>query len=512
MTGSTIEALGRQAGILGLAGALAGALVSPALAEPVTIGILHTNDVYEIVPKGGKGGLAQLMTLLEQERAANPNTITTFGGDLISPSVLSGMTQGAQMIEIYNLLGTDVAVPGNHEFDFGPEVAAARIGESQFPWLGTNVLGPDGQPAVGMTDLFMTELAGYKIGVFGLLTPETDVLASPGSDITFTAPIEVATAAVEQLRADGADLVVALTHQNTSTDRELAAAVDGIDVILGGHDHEPITYYEGGTLIAKAGYDAHYLLAVDLMVDRVMSRDQEVVEVIPSWRYLSTAGVAPQAEIQAAVDGYQAKLDEELGVEVGMTTVELDTQRSTVRTTESNFANLISDAIRAAVGADVAITNGGGIRGDRTYDAGSVLTRNDILSELPFGNVTVLIELTGADLLAALENGVSQVEEGAGRFPQVSGMTYTYDAAKPAGSRIVEVKVAGVPLDIGRVYKVATNDYIVGGGDGYAALSRGTPLIDASGATLMATTVMNYITAMGGEVAPAVEGRITRLN
>jgi 5'-nucleotidase/UDP-sugar diphosphatase len=123
----------------------------------------------------------------------------------------------------------------------------------------------------------------------------------------------------------------------------------------------------------------------------------------------------------------------------------------------------------------------------------------------------VLIELSGADLLAALENGVSQVEDTAGRFPQVSGMSYRYDASKPAGSRIVEVEVGGAPLEMGKIYKLATNDYVFGGGDGYAALTRGKPIIDAAGGTLMASMVMDYI-AEQGEVAPQVEGRITRLN
>ena len=188
----------------------------------------------------------------------------------------------------------------------------------------------------------------------------------------------------------------------------------------------------------------------------------------------------------------------------------LDSRRATVRLAESNFGDLIADAMRAHVGAEVALTNGGGIRGDRTYDPGTVLTRKDILTELPFGNVVMLIELSGADLLAALENGVSQVPDAAGRFPQVSGLTFSYDAAKPAGSRIVKVKIGGAPLDPGGTYKVATNDYIFGGGDGYAALGHGKPLIDASAATLMASMVIDYI-AKEGEIAPKVDGRITRL-
>jgi 5'-nucleotidase / UDP-sugar diphosphatase len=417
-----------------------------ALAEPVRITVLHTNDVYEIAPQQGRGGLAELATLLQRERAAAAHSITTFGGDLISPSVLSGITEGAQMIELYNLLGTDVAVLGNHEFDFGPEIAARRVRDSAFPWLGTNVLGRDGKPAVGTVDLHTMDVGGYKIGFFGLLTPETAVLSSPGPDITFVPQIATATSAVERLEAQGADVIVALTHEDFADDRELAQTVAGIDLILGGHDHNPITFDERGVLIVKAGYDAHYLAAIDLVVDRIKRGDRETVEVVPeSWRYIATAGVEPDPKIQPVVARYEAKLDEELAVPVGTATVTLDTRRSIVRTAESNFGDLISDAMRARVGAEVALMNGGGIRGDRTYAPGTVLTRKNILMELPFGNVVVLIELSGADLLAALENGVSQIEDTAGRFPQVSGMTFTFDPANPPAAALSRSRSAAGP-------------------------------------------------------------------
>ncbi|MDX1575702.1 MAG: 5'-nucleotidase, partial [Kiloniellales bacterium] len=190
-----------------------------------------------------------------------------------------------------------------------------------------------------------------------------------------------------------------------------------------------------------------------------------------------------------------------------VTEVKLVSRRAAVRTEETRLGNLIADAMRDAVGAEVAITNGGAIRGDRTYKAGTTLTRKDILQELPFGNVTVLIELSGADLRAALENGVSQVEDKAGRFPQVSGLNFVYDPAAPTGSRVVEVTVGGEPLEISRFYRVATNDFIQGGGDGYAALERGKVLIDAASGQLLATTVMDYIAA-AETVAPIIEGRI----
>ena len=278
-------------------------------------------------------------------------------------------------------------------------------------------------------------------------------------------------------------------------------------MILGGHDHDPIAFYEGDKLILKAGYDAHYLAVADLVIEKKEKRGKLTVSMLPQFRFVSTAGVTPDSTVAEVVAKYESQLDEELSVAVGTTSVELDSRRSAVRTRETNMGNLIADAMRAAVDADVAIANGGGIRGDRVYDPGATLTRKDVLTELPFGNVTVLMEISGADLRAALENAVSRVEDIAGRFPQVSGMTVAYDPAKRAGERIIEVKVAGAALDDERTYKLATNDYIAGGGDGYEALTRGKLLIDSSGARLMASQVMSYIRS-AGTIAPKVEGRI----
>ena len=476
-------------------------------AEPTTITFLHVNDVYEIAPKRGKGGFAPLMTLLQRERAASSHTVTTFGGDLFSPSVMSGLTQGAQMVEMMNAIGTDVAVVGNHEYDFGPQVAARNFAASAFPWLGANVLGPDGTPAGGLVATRVMEKGGFKIGFFGVITPETEVLSSPGGDIDFTPVMETARKAIEGLEAQGAELIVALTHLDIAEDRKLAAKVKGIHLILGGHDHDPISFYEGGVAILKAGYDAHYLGIMELHVEWVERRGKKSLSVLPEWRLVTTAGVAPDPGVQALVDKHNAMLDKELDVVIGKTAVELDSRRSSVRTMETNMGNLIAEAMRRGVGAEVGLANGGGIRGDRTYAAGTELTRKDILTELPFGNATILMELSGADLRAALENGVSQVEDKAGRFPQIAGMTMTYDPKAAAGSRVVEAKVGGVPLDPARIYKVATNDYMAGGGDGYATLRNGNLLIDTSGATLMATMVMNHIEAEG-TVSPEADGRI----
>jgi 2',3'-cyclic-nucleotide 2'-phosphodiesterase (5'-nucleotidase family) len=483
-------------------------LAGPAAAQTATVTFLHVNDVYELSPKGGRGGFAPLMTLLKQERAAAPGAITTLGGDLIGSSMMSGITKGTQMIELMNAIGLDLAVVGNHEFDFGTEVLKQRVAESKFPWLGTNVLGPDGKVFPGLVPTLTRKAGELTIGFLGLLTPDTTHLSNTGPGVQFAPVLDTARAAVKELRDQGADAVVALTHLTLAGDRELARQVKGVDVILGGHDHDPMSVYEGGTFIFKVGSDAHYLGVAQIQIEKTPGPRGPQVKVWPrEWRMITTAGVAPDPAIAAIVKQHEDKLDESLKVAVGTTAVELDSRRATVRLKESAIGNLIADAIREFTKADAALTNGGGIRGDRTYPAGTTLTRKDILTELPFGNLAVLLEISGADLLAALEEGVSSVEDVAGRFPQVSGLRFLFDARRPRGSRVLQVTVGGRPLDRTATYRLATNEYMMGGGDGYASLRKGRPVIDASGGALMAQVVMDYIAAKG-TVSPAVEGRI----
>ncbi|MSP90114.1 MAG: bifunctional metallophosphatase/5'-nucleotidase [Alphaproteobacteria bacterium] len=487
---------------------LATAALAQQAAVTVKVTFLHTNDVYEIAPVRGMGGFAPLMTALKRERAAAPHSMTTFGGDLISPSLMSGLTKGSQMIEMMNAIGLDIAVLGNHEFDFGDDVLKARMAESKFPWIATNVVGADGKPFNNALALSVKEFGGIKFGFFGITTPETTSLASPGKDTKFLPIVATAEKAVADLKAQGAEIVVALTHLTIAEDRDMVRRVKGVNLVLGGHDHDPITYYEGGVLVHKAGYDAHYLAAVDLTVTRTpQQQGAPRYTVVPAWRMTAINALTPDPEIAALVKKHTDKLDVELNVPVGKTATALDSRRNEVRAAEAAIGNLFADAVREAVGGEIGLVNGGGIRGDKTYDAGVTLTRKDVLTELPFGNKTVLIELSGADLKAAMEHSVSQVEQKQGRFMQLSGMTLVYDPKQPAGARVVEIKVGGQPLDATRIYKVATNEYVYDGGDGFEVLKKGKSLIDESAAKLMANQVMEYIAAKGS-VSPKVEGRI----
>ncbi|GLR78954.1 5'-nucleotidase C-terminal domain-containing protein (plasmid) [Azospirillum oryzae] len=480
----------------------------PSWAQNGTLTFLHVNDVYEIAPVKGQGGFGPLMTLLKRERAAAPDAITTVGGDFLSPSLLSGTTRGEQMIALFNAIGVDAVTFGNHEFDFGPDTLKQRMAESKFSWIGSNVRSADGSAFAGTVPSWTRTIDGITVGFIGLITPDTARLSSAGPSLSFSPVLETAAAAVKELRAKGAAVVVALTHLTIAEDRELAAKVKGIDLILGGHDHDPISFYEGSTLILKAGHDAQYLGVVKLAVETKESGKGPATTTVPTeWRFVTTAGVAPDPAVETVVEGYTKRLDSDLAAVIGTTATELDSRKDVVRSREASMGNLIADALRDALKADVAITNGGGIRADALHPAGSTLTRKDIFAELPFGNVGVLVEMSGQDLISTLEHGVGKVEEKAGRFPQVSGLTMTYDPKAPAGRRVTSVMVGGKPLDPQATYRVATNDYMLKGGDGYAAFPRAKVIVDASGAVLLATIVMNYVEAKK-TVAPAVDGRI----
>ena len=197
-----------------------------------------------------------------------------------------------------------------------------------------------------------------------------------------------------------------------------------------------MAFYNGKVVLTESESQGNYSVVTTLTVDKQEKDGTVSVDWRPGFRIVDTATVTPDPEIAALVASYTGKLDDELKVEIGTTATALDSRRATVRGEEAAIGNLIADAMREAVGADVAITNGGGIRGDREYPAGTKLTRGDIFAELPFGNKTVKLELTGADIRAALENGFSQVETGAGRFPQVSGLTVAINPGRPAGERV----------------------------------------------------------------------------
>ena len=473
--------------------------------DKVKITLLGVGDVYAMSGDGVQGGFARLNAVAKAERAANPNTLYLFDGDLLSPSLMSSTDQGQSAIELTNMAPFDLAVPGNHEFDFGPDNFFAKAKASVYPWAAINITGKDGKAPAGLSGVMVKDMAGLKIALIPVAQDSTPEVASVG-DLQFGPSVSSAIAAAKAARAAGADLVVGVVQTDWLLDHDMIRS-KAFDVILSGDDHTYGTYYDGITAYVETSVDARLLSPVDLNVTIGTDKDgKRRVKWYPTFRFIDTADVTPDPDTQAKVDAYQAGLDTALAEVVGTSSTPLDSRRNVVRGAESSMGDLIADAMRWATGADIAIMNGGGIRADKTYDAGAVLTRRDIMTELPFGNITMQTELPGTQVLAALENGVSQVDKGAGRFPQVSGLTFVYDPTAKAGARVSEVMVAGAALDLNKTYSVAVNDYMLGGGDGFSALGGGKVIPRAAGGVL-ANDVIAYLQKMG-TVAPVVEGRI----
>ena len=479
--------------------------VSMADAGTVKITLLGVGDVYKF--EGGKtrGGVARLNAVAKAEKAANPNFLYLFNGDMLSPSLLSGLDKGANMIALTNVAPFDLAVPGNHEYDFGPENFAEKMKGSKYPWAAINIANADGSAIEGLGGVAIKDVAGVKIALIPVAQDTSPQVASTG-DLKFGPTAQSGIDAAKQARKDGADIVVGVVQAPRSDDMTMINS-KAFDVILSGDDHELVVQYNGVTAHVDTSTEANYLVPVDLTVNVEEKDGKRSVKWEPNFRFIDTATVTPDPETQKLVEAYAAELDKELNVVIGKTAGPLDSRRNIVRTQEAAIGNLIADAMREAVGADIAITNGGGIRADREYAAGADITRRDVLTELPFGNVTVLTEISGQQIWDALENGFSKIEDGAGRFPHVSGLKVVADVKQAAGKRVVSVMAGDKALDLAATYRLATNDFMLDGGDGYTALKGGKVTVDPRGGKLMANDVMALVKKLG-TVDAKVEGRI----
>ncbi len=493
--------------LLAASGLTATVPVSRAAPVGTTLTIMHFNDDYELTPVGNLGGMNYLAGQIDQVRQQDPRSLLLFAGDVLSPSVESSVFLGGQMIAALNRLHLTAATFGNHEFDRGDGPLAQRIASSHFPWIISNVIvNPTGKPFPGAIGTKVVTTHGVKVGLLGLLTQDTYALSSPGKDLTIEPVISAARTAVHSLLAQGATVIVAVTHEDMSADIALAHALPRFDLIVGGHDHVRWQAAVGHTLITKSGSDAQYLGVATVNV----GANGRVTSILEQDLTIDPSSTTPDPAMTKLVKGYESKLSKNLNIVIGKTTVPLDARESTVRQKESALGDYIADAMRAATGADIAITNSGGIRTDTIFPPGPI-TRKTILSFLPFGDLLVTEKVTGAQVRAALENGVSQVADRAGRFPQISGLTFTWSRSRPVGHRVISVTISGQPLSLTRTYTLATNDYMQGGGDGYTSLGNGQVIIGPTGAKLLATVVIAAV-RQDGTIAPTTDGRDTEVH
>ncbi len=507
--------------------------------------VLHTNDVHARVDQfdsGGNscdeeeaaanecvGGVARRQTVISQVRGEQDNVVLVDAGDQFQGTLFYNQYKGAEAQEMMNRLGYDAMTIGNHEFDDGPGTLGSFLRGLNFPAVSSNI-DASAEPELGdlIQPYTVLEVGGEKIGVVGFTTEDTGILSSPGAKVKFNDITATVTAAVDELTGQGINKIIALSHAGFPRDQELAAAVSGIDVIVGGHSHTllsnttedaagpyPVVVNapDGSpVLVVTAGSWGRYLGRLD-----VTFNDQGVVADYAGDPILLDSSVTQEADIQTRVDELAQPLQELMSRQLGTAAVDLDGDRTTCRFGECTMGNLITDAMiwkTQGEGVQLAITNGGGIRA--SIPAGNV-TVGDVLTVLPFGNLIATFELSGAEVVQALENGASRAEnpdnEGTGRFAQVSGLRYSWTPNQPAGSRITSVEVKNAdgtysPIDLQATYKVASNDFMRSGGDGYEVFVTARNPYDFGPSLDQA--VQEYI-AQQSPVSPQLEGRVTQV-
>ena len=473
-----------------LSAAALGLMAGTASAD-YTLTILHTNDFHARFEPISKydgpcntedntagdcfGGTARLVTAIKDARARTNNAVLVDGGDQFQGSLFYTQYKGQMAAEMMNKLGYDGMTVGNHEFDDGPEVLAAFMAAVDFPILMSNA-DVSAEPLLADTLAKSTviERGGEKIGMIGLTPEDTHELASPGDNITFSDPVAAVQAEVDRLTAQGVNKIIVLSHSSYAIDQQVAAQTTGVDVIVGGHSNTllsntnaraegPYPTMVGNTAIVQAYAYGKYLGELNVTFDAAGNVTQAVGEPI-----LIDASVPEDAETVARITEMAAPLEAIRSKVVAQTAEPIGGDRAVCRAMECTMGNLITEAMLDRVadqGISIAIQNSGGIRA--SIDAGEV-TMGDVLTVLPFQNTLSTFQVSGATMVAALENGVSQVEEGAGRFPQVAGMSFEVDTSAEVGSRISNVMVAGEALDLEAVYGVVSNNYVRNGGDGYS--------------------------------------------
>jgi 2',3'-cyclic-nucleotide 2'-phosphodiesterase (5'-nucleotidase family) len=477
-------------------------------AEPIKVRIYHTNDIHgwvmtrpdKLQPARQAGGAAALASLISRE--TGPKLVLD-AGDWWQGTPEGSLTKGEVVADVFNAIGYDAVVIGNHEYDNGGDDLKALLAKIKVPVLSANTYGTDGKLAPWVRPWIVKEVAGVKFGIFGLTTANMRRLAFPKSieGLEFRREIDVARDAVKALKKRGATVIVAVTHVGLEQegkrpfegDQALAREVPGIDVIVGGHSHtflnRPIRG-ENGTLIVQAG---HYLLKagrVELEIDpktkTVAASSGELIELYPD-----RVGEDP------AVKAIVARHAEAVGKVFDTVIATAPAFMGRESDHENAMGSWMSDCYREALGTDAALQNGGGVRAD--IAAGPVTLRT-IFNVMPFDNMLVKLWMRGPDLRAVFDHGV-----GMERIAQLSGAVVEYRRPAPAGERVKAVSVGGSPLDEAKTYSIGTLDFIVSGGDGYSVFDR---FVSSEAAGIRARDVLIKCAQDKGTVVAPPIGRL----
>jgi len=510
----------------------AGLLLSEEREQRLELTILHTNDLhshYDTFEPWGEvpqGGVARLKTAINEILDVEDDVLVLDAGDQFQGSLFFTVGGADVVADVMNELGYDAMCLGNHEFDRGPAELGSFIQRANFAVLSANA-DVSGDPDLNEEVLpyALYGFDGRTVAIIGLTTEHTAVASSPGPSVEFLDVIATAQSITTELESYGGNVIIALTHLGTDRDLELARAVSGIDVIVGGHSHTLLGSSEDAAgpypivetsasgepvLIVTAHEWGKYLGRLD-----VTFSDDGLVGAFAGEPIFIDETIPEDDGMLAVLDKYRPAIEALMTHVVGSSDVDLHGAREDIRVRETNLGNLICDAMlqkTVGLGATIALQNGGGIRS--SIPAGEV-TMGQVLEVLPYGNQITVVTIRGEQLLVALENGVSGVEDGAGRFPHVGGMRYTFDPALEAGSRVSDTEVwdaasdGYVAVDSSTTYTLATNNYLANGGDGYDVFNLASERYDTG--WLVSDALAEYLDAVG-DVVPEAEGRIVRID
>jgi 5'-nucleotidase len=509
-----------------------------------TLNILHINDWHSRIESNNKyestcsaeeegkgeciGGAARLVTAINDRRKAleGQNVLLLNGGDNFQGSLFYTTYKGKVEAEFLNQVKFDAMTVGNHEFDDGEDALAPFLDVIKFPVLSANVkasaaskVGDRIRPSV------VLEVGGQKIGIVGAVTTDTPEVSSPGPNITIEDDVKTITAEVEKLKAQGVNKIIALTHVGYPRDKEMIAKIPGVDVVVGGHSHsllsntDPKAEGPYPTMIDNPeGYKVPVTQAASyskyLGEFKVVFDDNGVVKEATGNPLYLDKSIKPDEAVLARIKELGAPIEALKNKEVSEATKVIDGSRENCRARECEMGNLVSDAILDRVkgqGVEIAIQNGGGLRA--SIDQG-VINMGDVLTVLPFQNTLATFQVSGKDIVASLEAGVSEIKEAKGKFPQVAGLKYAFDmSVAPNGGRIKSVEVmegdAWKPIDPAKVYTVATNNFVRQGGDGYKLFAANAQNAYDYGPGLE-QVVADYLTAHR-PYTPKLDGRITEI-
>ncbi|MEG0817678.1 bifunctional metallophosphatase/5'-nucleotidase [Cetobacterium sp.] len=451
--------------------------------------LVHVNDVHGRAKEGKYDGvgIARVATIakaLDQDKN-NGKVLLVDAGDTMHGTTFATLTKGEAMVEAMNEAGFDFATLGNHDFNYGQERLEELLSMQKYKTLAANVIDKTtGKPLAGTYEV--RKIDGVKVGFFGLATPETYFKTNPKNieNITIEDPIATAKSVVAQMKKDKVKFIVAIAHlgDDESTARKLqsvglAEAVPEINLIIDGHSHTELKEKKmvNGVTIVQTGEYSKNVGVVKVDLDKLKDRNASIDYTLYTKDIILNGDnpVVEDADVKEKIDEISRKQEMITSVKVGESPILLQGNRDFVRTGETNLSQLITDSMLWKTGADVAITNGGGIRA--SINPGEV-TVGDIISVLPFGNYVVTKEVKGSDLQKAVENGLRTYPESLGAMTQVAGMTVKFNVKNPAYRKVLEIRVGDEKLDPNKNYVVATNDFMAAGGDGYSSLANGKEL------------------------------------